>query len=228
MLGATTEFNKMEGVAVDPRDKNLYMAISYQEKGMLSDGSGPTDHIQLKKIKAGATYQIALHGGQLDNNGVQIDSEWVGVGMFAPAALTGEDMKADALGNIAVVDKVANPDNVFFSDKMRTLFIGEDSGTHVNNFVWAFNVDTGKLTRILSLASGSEATGLQVVDDLNGHAYIMSNNQHQGEWLKSMPKDVKSRLSGEAKNMYGTNANGVLNYQQQANVGYIGGMPGIK
>lgn len=226
-LGATTEFNKMEGVAVDPKAKNLYMAISYQEKGMLKDDTGPADHIQLNKIKAGATYQISLNDGQTDNTGQAIDSEWVGTAMHAPAALVGEDMKADALGNIAVVDKVANPDNVFFSNKMRTLFIGEDSGTHVNNFVWAYNVDTSKLTRIMSLASGSESTGLQVVDDINGHAYIMSNNQHQGEWLKSMPKDVKSRLSAAAKKMYGTNGNGALNYQQEANIGYIGGIPGI-
>lgn len=227
LLDATTEFNKMEGVAVDPKAKNLYMAISYQEKGMLSDPAGPADHIQLNKIKAGATYQIALNSGQVDSNGQRINSEWVGTAMHAPAGLTGEDMKADALGNIAVVDKVANPDNVFFSNKMRTLFIGEDSGTHVNNFVWAYNVDTGKLTRIMSLASGSESTGLQVVDDVNGHAYIMSNNQHQGEWLKTMPKDVKSRLSAAAKKMFGSNSHGALKYQQEANVGYIGGLPGI-
>ena len=25
---------------------------------------------------------------------------------------------------------------------MRTLFIGEDSSQHVNNFMWAYNVDT--------------------------------------------------------------------------------------
>jgi len=227
-LDATTEFNKMEGVAVDPKAKNLYMAISYQEKGMLKDDTGPADHIQLNKIKAGATYQIALDGSQIDTKGNPINSDWVATAMHAPAALVGEDIKVDALGNIAAVDKVANPDNVFFSNKMRTLFIGEDSGTHVNNFVWAYNVDTGKLTRIMSLASGSESTGLQVVDDINGHAYIMSNNQHQGEWLKSMPEDVKSRLNNTAKKKFGTNDKGALRYQQEANIGYIGGLPGIK
>ncbi len=227
-LGATTEFNKMEGVAVDPKAKNLYMAISYQEKGMQKDDTGPVDHIQMKKIKAGATYQIALDDAQFDTGGKPVDSDWVATAMHAPAPLVGEDIKVDALGNIAAVDKIANPDNVFFSDSMRTLFIGEDSGTHVNNFLWAYNVDSGKLTRIMSLASGSESTGLQVVDDQNGYAYIMSNNQHQGEWLKSMPEDVKSRLSAAAKKMYGTNEKGVLNYQQEANIGYIGGLPGIK
>ena len=72
------------------------------------------------------------------------------------------------LGNIANPEKIANPDNVFFSNKMRTLFVGEDSGTHVNNFLWAYNVDTGKLTRILSQASGAESTGLQGGGQSNG------------------------------------------------------------
>ena len=31
---------------------------------------------------------------------------------------------------------------------MRTLFIGEDSGQHVNNFLWAYNVDTKALSRM--------------------------------------------------------------------------------
>ncbi len=48
----------------------------------------------------------------------------------------------DALGNKANPDKVANPDNLKYCEAMRTLFIGEDSGNHVNNFLWAYNVDT--------------------------------------------------------------------------------------
>ncbi|MDX9768409.1 MAG: alkaline phosphatase, partial [Ectothiorhodospiraceae bacterium] len=139
----------------------------------------------------------------------------------------GQDISADALGNIAHPDKVANPDNMFFSEGMRTLFIGEDSGTHVNNFVWAYNVDSGKLSRILSLPSGAESTGLQVVDNVNGHAYIMSNNQHQGEWISSMPASVKSALTAEATALHGVNAYGTPNYYLEAHVGYIGGIPGL-
>jgi hypothetical protein len=37
-------------------------------------------------------------------------------------------------------DMVANPDNINYPEAMRTLFIGEDSGNHLNNFTWAFNV----------------------------------------------------------------------------------------
>lgn len=225
--GATTEFNKMEGVTVNAKDKKLYIAMSYIEKGMTKEDDAPADHIQIKKITAGGTYEVALAGAQKDDRGQAIASPWVGTFMQVPPALLGEDIKADALGNVANPDKIANTDNVFFSEKMRTLFIGEDSGTHVNNFVWAYNVDNKKLTRILSSASGAENTGLQVVDGLNGHAYIMSNNQHLGEWIKSMPKEVKDRLTAKAKEMHGVNAKGALNYQQMAPVGYIGGLPGL-
>ncbi len=201
--------------------------MSYVDKGMRADATGPADHIQVPKLNAGATYQIRAAGGQRDTDGGAIDSEWVGVAMSVPTALLGEDIATDALGNTANPDKVANPDNLYFSEKMRTLFIGEDSGTHVNNFVWAYNVDTGALRRILSLPSGAEATGLQVVENLGGHAYVMSNSQHQGEWLKSMPAEVKAALEQEAERQYGRSAKGVLNYYLEASVGYIAGIPGL-
>jgi secreted PhoX family phosphatase len=227
MLGATTEFNKMEGVAVDPTGKKVYIAMSYVDKGMTKEEGAPADHIQLPKLKAGSTYAVDVKSKQKDQTGKMINSDWVGTAMYVPEGLMGEDIAVDGLGNIAAVEKVANPDNIFFSDKMRTLFVGEDSGTHVNNFVWAYNVDTRKLTRILSVASGAESTGLQAVDNMNGHAYIMSNLQHQGEWIKSMPEDVKKRLSEAAKQSYGVNKKDTPNYYLDANVGYLGGMPGL-
>jgi secreted PhoX family phosphatase len=226
-LGATTEFNKMEGVAADPKKKNLYLAMSYNEKGMQAEEGAAQDHIQVEKITAGATYEIAMDGGRVDTEGNPIDSAWVGTAMRVPSALLGEDIEVDALGNTAHPDKIANPDNLFFSPAMRTLFIGEDSGTHVNNFVWAYNVDTGKLSRILSQAAGAEATGLQVIDNLNGHAYVMANNQHQGDWISSMPEDVVARLEAAAIEKYGTNSHGTPNFKLQAHVGYLGGLPGL-
>jgi len=96
--------------------------------------------------------------------------------------ITGEDIAADALGNTANPAKVANPDNLKFSEKMRTLFIGEDSSQHVNNFLWAYHVDTKVLSRIMSIPAGGESTGLHAVDEINGWTYIMSNFQHAGDW----------------------------------------------
>lgn len=213
-LGATTEWNKMEGVAVNGRDKKVYIAMSYIDKGMKRDTGAPADDIQLAKLNAGATYTMDLASGQKDTSGAAIGSDYVGTLMYVEPALLGEDIAADSLGNTANPNKVANTDNVFFSENLRTLFIGEDSGTHVNNFVWAYNVDTGKLSRILSLVSGAEATGLQAVDNLNGFAYVMSNYQHAGEFIGSMNADLKARLSPRVDKF-------------KANVGYIGGLPSM-
>ncbi len=135
--------------------------------------------------------------------------------------VTGEDLKeADALGNKANPDKVANPDNIKFSEDMRTLFIGEDSGMHVNNFLWAYNVDTGALARVLSTPSGAESTGLQSVDSINGWTYIMSNFQHPGDWEKGLHDKVKDTLEPLI------NANFADRYAAQ--VGYVAGLPSLE
>ncbi|MEW6512639.1 MAG: alkaline phosphatase PhoX [Pseudomonadota bacterium] len=227
-LGATTEFTKGEGVAINHADKKLYYAMSYIQGSMKAKDGGPTDDIRLKENNAGATYTFDLAGSQKDTLGEPIISDFVPVRAYVEPALLGKPIKADTLGNTADPEFVANTDNVFFSEKMRTLFIGEDSGTHQNNFVWAYNVDTKMLTRILSLAAGAESTGLQVVDNMNGHAYIMSNNQHQGDWLKSTPKELRTQMEKRAGELWGKNRHGVNNYRLEAHVGYLGGLPAFK
>jgi uncharacterized protein len=55
----------------------------------------------------------------------------------------------------------------------------------VNNFLWAYNVDSQTLSRVMSTPAGAESTGLHAVDDINGWTYIMSNFQHAGDGLPS-------------------------------------------
>ncbi|ABD69745.1 Twin-arginine translocation pathway signal [Rhodoferax ferrireducens T118] len=213
VMGGSMEFTKMEGVALNRKDKVAYIAISYIQKSM-SDTAGD---IQAGAISAGATYELKLSAGQKDKAGTAIGSDWVPTVMAAVLALVGEDLVApDAVGNTANVDKVANPDNLKFSEKLRTLYIGEDSGMHVNNFLWAYNVDTKKLSRILSVPAGAESTGLQAVDKLNGFSYIMSNFQHAGDWtaIHSVVKVGADPL---------INAN--WNNKKSAAIGYLSGLP---
>ncbi|MFF2447913.1 PhoX family protein [Neobacillus sp. NPDC058068] len=222
MLGATTEFNKMEGVALNEKDKKVYIAISDQSKSMEKDSTGqdPADHIQLPKIKAGVTYQLDLRGGQKDSEGNAIHSSYVAPSMHG--LIVGEDLpNADAYGNTANVDKVASPDNLSYSEAMRTLFIGEDSGAHTNNFVWAYNVDTKELNRILSVPAGAEATGLFAADDRNGFSYIFSNFQHPGDELegKSITAVNKDELLKAVDEQIGINKTG--------GIGYISGLPSL-
>ncbi|QNU05231.1 PhoX family protein [Peribacillus butanolivorans] len=222
MLGATTEFNKMEGLALNEKDKKVYIAISDQSKSMEKDSTGkdPADHIQLPKIKAGVTYQLDLQGGQKDSEGKAIHSSYVAPSMYG--LVVGEDLpNADAYGNTANVDKVANPDNLSYSEAMRTLFIGEDSGAHTNNYVWAYNVDTKESNRILSVPAGAEATGLFAADDRNGFSYIFSNFQHPGDELdgKSVTAVNKDKLLKAVDEQIGINKTG--------GIGYISGIPSL-
>jgi len=214
LKGGSMGFTKMEGTTVNAKDKIAYSAIASIGSAM-TNGSGG---ISIKGPSAGAVYALNMKGAQIDQGGAAINSEWVPVDMAAVPALLSEDLKApDALGNKSNPDKVGNPDNIKFSEKLRTLFVGEDSSTHVNNFLWAYNVDTKALTRILSTPSGAESTGLHAVDDINGFAYIMSNFQHPGDWDSGLHSKVQTTLDPLIR----------ANYRDRygAAVGYLTGFP---
>ncbi|MFC5513973.1 PhoX family protein [Massilia jejuensis] len=183
LAGASLGFTKMEGTTVNARDKIAYSALQNCQSAMVAGNAlnVPGNGVSIPKaLNAGAVMALKLAGGQKDTAGGTIASEWMPIDL--KALLTGEDIAADALGNTANPDRIANPDNLKFSEKMRTLFIGEDSGQHVNNFLWAYNVDTKLLSRVMSIPAGGESTGLHAVDELNGWTYIMSNFQHAGDW----------------------------------------------
>ncbi|WP_312550919.1 alkaline phosphatase PhoX [Massilia sp.] len=194
LVGASMGFTKMEGTTVNARDKIAYSALQNCQSSMVAGnklnvaGNGVSIP---KALNAGAVMALNLKGGQKDVNGAAINSEWMPVDI--KALITGEDITADALGNTANPNRIGNPDNLKFSEKLRTLFIGEDSGQHVNNFLWAYNVDTKQLARIMSIPAGGESTGLHAVDELNGWTYIMSNFQHAGDW-GSIHNNVKATL----------------------------------
>lgn len=183
LKGGTMAFSKMEGTTVNIKDKIAYSALQNMQSSMVKGHAAwnETYGVTLDKaINAGGILAHTLSAGQKDTGGTAINSEWVPT--QTKMLLVGEDIAADALGNLAHPDKIGAPDNLKFSEKLRTLFIGEDSGYHVNNFVWAYNVDTKALTRLASMPSGAEATGLGVVDDLNGWTYVTTNFQHPGDW----------------------------------------------
>ena len=198
LKGASTAFTKMEGTTVNVKDKKAYSAISAIKDSMVSGKSGNVPALNVNfpaAINAGGVLEHTMTGGQKDSAGAAIHSDWVPTSSQFIAPLLGEDLTTpDALGNTANADKISMPDNLKFSEKMRTLFIGEDSGMHVNNFLWAYNVDTKQLSRVLSTPSGAESTGLQAVDEINGWTYIMSNFQHPGDWESPLHDVVKPVL----------------------------------
>jgi len=192
LKGGSMGFTKMEGTTVNKKDKVAYSALQNIVDSMVKGGKGWHEASKItvdKPIVAGGILEHKLVGGQKDTSGQAIKSDWVPA--HTRMLLVGQDIPADALGNLANPDFVANPDNLKFSEKLRTLFIGEDSGTHVNNFLWAYNVDTKELARLLSTPVGAEATGLHAIDELNGWTYIMSNFQHVGDWSSKLHSKVQ-------------------------------------
>ncbi|MEJ7138781.1 PhoX family protein [Amphibiibacter pelophylacis] len=196
LVGGSLGFSKMEGTTVNIADKVMYSALSYCKDSMVATSSRHDDASRVSlsaALNAGAVMALPLDSGQADTSGLAIESSWVPVRL--QALITGVDLaSADDLGNLADASRIANPDNLKFSGKMRTLFIGEDSGLHVNNFLWAYNVDTKELARLLSVPAGAESTGLQAVDEINGWTYIMSNFQHPGDWESPLHDKVKPVL----------------------------------
>lgn len=185
LKGGSMAFTKMEGTTVNIKDKVAYSALANIQGSMVPTEKGwvAAHNVKFSKVvKAGGILAHDLKGSQTDAGGSLIDSQWV---PFQSHMLRmGKDIPADSLGNTADPNNIASPDNLKFSETLRTLFIGEDSGNHVNNFLWAYNVDNGSLDRILSTPAGAEATGLHAVDSINGWTYIMSNFQHAGDWGK--------------------------------------------
>jgi hypothetical protein len=222
-MGATMEFTKFEGVTVNAKDKKAYFAMSAIKDTMTSNnfindplgGAATGNVIQVAKISAGGTFEVVL------GTDATIGSDYVPQSMAVPAALLGEDLStADAYGNSANVDKISLTDNLSYSEAMRTLFIGEDSSQHVNNYIWAYNVDTKALARIYSAPAGAECTGLQVVDNLNGFAYISANFQHPGDW-----EGIHSTLLNAAGSTLNATINSNWGDKKQAAIGYISGLP---
>ncbi|RZT36397.1 PhoX family protein [Cupriavidus agavae] len=191
VAGGSMGFTKMEGTTVNIRDKVAYSALQNIVDSMVLNNTAKGWNAQSNinvpaAINAGGVMQHKLGGGQKDTSGAAINSEWVPI--HTQALIVGKDIAADALGNTADPSTIGNPDNLKFSEKLRTLFIGEDSSNHTNNFLWAYNVDTKQLSRLMSVPAGGESTGLHAVDELNGWTYIMSNFQHAGDGIKAAVK----------------------------------------
>lgn len=224
-LGATTEFTKMEGVAHSEKDKKAYVVISRVETTMLADAAAPADDIQLDRNDGGAIYELPLADGVKDSAGAAINSAYVATSMSSiPELLGGWNGGAkDAEGNQCSQDKVCGADNIKFMQASRTLLIGEDTSRRNNNYVWAFNIDTRKLSRILSVPMNAEATGLNVLENMNGFAYITSNFQHPGE-DRGTPFGTNplANYTGADKNDVLAAINAKWNNRKRAAIGYIG------
>lgn len=169
--GATTELRKEEGISFDPVRKKLYVAMSQIGKGMLDDPSGKDlggyNDIKLTENSCGAIYELSIN-----DNMVATDMT---------AVLLGEPITEDANGNKCHLDKISNPDNVTMIPGTDILTIGEDTGSHENNIIWAFNTQTKQLDRIFATSRGAETTSPFWYTNVNGWGYMTAVTQHPDE-----------------------------------------------
>jgi secreted PhoX family phosphatase len=215
LLGATTEFSKMEYVAYNPRDRKFYIVISRIET-LMTDGTGD---IKVTRNDGGAILEMATTASAKDTAGGTINSGYVGTTLATiPELVGGWSTKLDAEGNACNQTQICGPDNIVYVDKIRTLFIGEDTSRRNNNYVWAFNIDDKRLTRILSTPMYAEATGLMAATDYNGHAYVMSNFQHAGDGKF----DGTSGYKGSDAAAVGAAINQKWGNRKKAAIGYLG------
>jgi hypothetical protein len=212
LRGATTEFSKMEYIAFNKKDRKFYVTISRVEAGM----ADTTGDIQVARNDGGMILEMRLAANRKDTEGNPIASKFVGTTLESIPELVGGWMggSKDPEGNACEQDKTCGPDNLRYVDSIRTLFIGEDTSRRNNNYVWAFNIDTRKLSRILSVPMAAEATGLAVAS-YNGHSYIMSNFQHPGD------EDIKNYTGADKDEVLGAIYD-KWNDRTKAAIGYIG------
>jgi len=102
-------------------------------------------------------------------------------------------------GNSCDIDGISNPDNVTVFPGYDVLVIGEDTGSgHQNDAVWAYDLYTHELTRILTTPYGSETTSPYVYPNVNGFGYLMTVVQHpygeSDEGMSTGPDDERAYI----------------------------------
>lgn len=174
LMGATIEFEKMEGITLDPDTNTMYLAMSRVINNM-TDAAGD--------IQVPYNYCGTVYGLQLDDDYVATSMHGVVSGIprtYSRGALVDDKYPADGpyAANNCDLNGIAEPDNVTFVPGYNTLIIGEDTGQHQNDAIWAYNVESKELTRVQTTPYGSETTSPYFYPNVNGFAYIMSVIQH--------------------------------------------------
>jgi len=190
MLGATSEFTKMEGITYNPIKNEIYMSMSrtekamedykYKEKPESKYDKGGNNDIRLEaRNHCGVVYKLSL-------------AKYNVIAMTA--MIQGTPMPKDANGNTCKLDNISMPDNLTFIPQTGTLIIGEDTNYHQNDMVWAYQIKSKKLTRILTAPYGAEMTSMYYYPNINGFGYLMSVVQHPyGESDRDKQKTMDER-----------------------------------
>lgn len=217
--GATTEFEKLEGVDLSEELGKWFIAITNVDRGMLDGAtSSPNpwyydipgrDDIRLPANKCGVVIELY----DMEKTGPKAWQPTKARVILAGSSTTGTDDK-----NACDVNKIASPDNLFIIPGTSTLLIAEDTDYHANNALWAADIaDTSSppaLTRILSAPAGAEITGLSAAT-FGAHSYIPMAFQHPTVgrssigYLGPFPKKAFAPATGSNKKARATSFEGI-------------------
>lgn len=174
-LGATTEFVKAEGMALDVDAGRVYLALSAIVASATGAGEPTqTDHIILPENRCGGVYALDLSPGAQDAAGQVIDSAFVATGV--EAVVVGR-----LAGKMCSPDGIANPDNLAYLPGHRALMIAEDTRGHDRALLWHFDTLAKTLTPVHAAPPKAEVTGIAWVPDLGGHGYLTITHQTDGD-----------------------------------------------
>ncbi len=177
MLGATTELEKAEGVTWDPETGRVYLAVSVVGGRMLAEDGAPVDHVKMGPNPCGLVLAGETAAGASDTSGAAIDSPHV-MTRFVPELVGRPLAQPDEQGNSCDVDGIANPDNLTFLPGWGLLMVAEDTKRHRNAVLWAHDVRSRRLARVVISPRGGELTGIHWIPDLGGHGYLTVAVQH--------------------------------------------------
>lgn len=181
LKGATTELRKQEGIAYNPEENRLYIASTIISEGMEDNKKfdqnndsfdrGGHNHVRLPYNKCGAIYSLDLDSSAYGSSYIASNFNSILVGV--PKEYKSGQYK----GNNCDVESISSPDNIEYIPKSGNLIIGEDSDYHINNVVWVYNLKSDKLTRIMSMPLGAEATSTHW-ERINNYSYLTVVVQH--------------------------------------------------
>ncbi len=199
LLGATTEFNKGEGLTYDAKNNRLYFALSVVAKGMedfKKRGEAKkkydlkeANHIRLPYNPCGMIASLQL---QKDP---KIGSEYVAT-KIAPLL---EGTPKEVGNNICDPTQVANPDNISMLPDSPYMVIAEDSKAHERDILWIYDTRDQSLQKIATAPYGAEFTSAYWHRDLEGYSYLVTVVQHPYGEADTLVDHTADDVPAEAK-----------------------------
>jgi secreted PhoX family phosphatase len=177
LKGATLELNKEEGITFDPDHMKLYVAMSDVTNGMTDNTEGA---LSTTEAFSGNDIHVAANRcGIVYEMPVNTSYEATSMAPLVAGVKSSYAAGTTYAGNTCDVNGIANPDNITYLPGYNLLIIGEDTGSgHQNDLIWAYDLTSRSLTRILSTPYGSEVTSPFWYSDVNGWGYLVTVVQH--------------------------------------------------